>query len=172
MLLKVRNNRIKITGYVESRGYDARYIKTYKDYLIAENRGLLDQVTIWKDIGKNLVVDSGTRQIIDILVQSNSNFPTHCQNGTGTNSVVNTDVDLQTPTTPRLAISRAYRNGFTANFETFFGTADENAVWAETSLWTALTSGIMLCRKLYASTFNKTSANTATVKWIWTFTPV
>jgi len=165
-------DKFKISGYVEARGYDAKYIKTYRDYLIAKNRRLLDKVTIWKDEGYNKVVETGIQQFIDVMIGSNILYPAFCQNGSGTNAVTDADVDLQTAITPRLAIAYKYRSGLSLKVDTFFDSTSENGTWAESSLWTALTGGIMYCRKLYSSAFVKTTANTSTVTWTITLAAV
>jgi len=165
-------DKFKISGYVEARGYDARYIKTYRDYLIAKNRGLLDKITIWKDEGPNKVVEGGIQQFIDVMIGSNILYPAFCQNGSGTNAVTDADIDLQTAITPRLAIAYKYRSGLSLKVDTFFDSTSENGTWAESSLWSALTGGIMYCRKLYSSSFAKTTANTSTVTWTITLAAV
>lgn len=162
---------MKIFVKVEARGYDARYIQTYKDYLIAKNRGLLDKVTIWHDFGKNRIVDGGVQQLIDLMLGSNVLYPSHCQNGTGNAAVTAGDIDLQTPLTPRVAVNYKYRSGLSLKIDTFFDKNTENGTWAESAIFTALTGVTMLCRRLYTSTFVKSTANTATVIWTWTFAP-
>lgn len=162
---------IKIIGNVEVRGYDVRYIQTYKDVLVARNRGLIDKVTVWKDDGKNRVVDVGVSQIWDLVVGGNTNYPSHCQNGTGVTAVTAGDTVLATPLTPRVAISYRYRSGLSAKVDTFFDKNTENGTWTESGLFTALTGGIMYCRRLYASSFVKSTSNTATVTWTWTLAP-
>ena len=124
--IKLIPDKLRINGFVEARGYDARYIKTYRDYLIAKNRGLLDKVTIWKDVGNNKIVDVGTQQIIDLIIGSNVNYPSHCQNGSSTTAVTSADVDLVTAITPRVAIAYKYRSGLSVKVDTFFDSATEN----------------------------------------------
>lgn len=164
------NNTIKLKGYVEARIYDARYIQTNKDYLIAQNRGLLDKVTVWKDIGPNRIVDVGIQLIIDYITGASILYPTYCQNGTGNTAVTAGDTALQTPTSPRVAVAYKYRSGLSAKFDTFFDKNTENSVWAETALFNDISAGTMLSRKIYASTFTKDTTKTATVAWVWTFT--
>lgn len=165
------HDKIAIKGHVYREFYDSRYIQTYKDVLIARNRGLLDKVTIYKDEGDNRVVDVGVQQIIDLIIGSNVLYPAYCQNGSGTNTVTSADVDLQTPITPRQAMSYRYRSGLSVKIDTFFDKNTENGTWAESSIWTAITSGIMFARKLFDASFSKTTSNTSTVTWVWTFTP-
>lgn len=169
--IKLKPDGVGLVGRVEARGYDARYIKTYKDVLVARNRGLIDKVTIWKDVGDNRIVDVGVQQIIDLFLGSNVNYPTYCQNGTSSTAVTAADTALGAATGSRIAINYKYRSSLSAKFDTFFATADENATWAESALFTAVTGGIMLCRKIYGSTFVKSTSNTATVTWTWTLAP-
>lgn len=166
-VLEVSSN-LKLKGSVEARVYDARYIQTWKDYLIAENRGLLDKVTVWKDVGPNRVVDVGIGLVINYIIGASVVYPSHCQNGTGNTAVTATDTGLQTPTGSRLALSRKYKSGLSVKFDTFFGKNDSNATWAETALFNDISAGTMLSRKIYASTFVKSTSNTATVAWTWT----
>lgn len=159
---------LKLKGYVETRFYDANIIKTYEDYVKYRDLGKLDEVTIKKLEGDNRIVDVGIQQIIDLIVGSNILYPAYCQNGTSNTAVTAADVGLAAATGTRVAVNYKYRSGLSAKIDTFFTSADQNATWAEVALFTALTGGIMYSRKIYASTFVKSTANTATVTWTWT----
>jgi len=162
-------DKIMLSGYVEVRTYDARYIKTYKDMLIAQNRGLLDKVTIEKTSGKNLVVNSGINQLIALLVGSSTKAFTWCGVGTGTSAVTPSDIDLQTPLL-RVAVATGYGYNNTATFVTFFTQSQAAGTWAESGLFTDSSSGSMFAHKLFSSTLVKDSTKTASV--IWVITPV
>ena len=150
------------------RFYDSNIIKTYDDYVRFRDSGKLDGVTLKTLKGDNRIVDVGIQQIIDLFLGANVLYPAFCQNGTGSTAVTAGDTGLATATGSRVAVNYKYRSGLSAKIDTFFTSADQNATWAEVALFTASSGGIMFCRKVYDSTFVKSTSNTATVTWTWT----
>lgn len=124
------------------------------------------------DEGNNRVVDAGMNNILDNLIAAIADDTDHCQTGSGTNAPAAGDTDLQTPIAPRLVITNRYRVGLNAHFDTFYGTADGNGTWEETGLFNALTSGTLMVRRTFASTFVKATTNTALIAWTITLAAV
>jgi len=114
---------------------------------------------------KNLVVNAGLYQIIDLIIGASDADFTHCGVGSGSNPPAAGDTDLQTPIGDRKVITERFRSTNKGTFSTFFGSADNNGTWREAGLFTALSGGTMLCRALLASPFEKTTAKTATCDW-------
>jgi len=114
---------------------------------------------------KNLIVNAGLYQIIDLIIGASDADFTHCGVGSGSTPPAAGDTDLQTPIGDRKVITERFRSTNKGTFSTFFGSADNNGTWRESGLFTALTGGTMLCRALLASAFEKTTAKTATVDW-------
>lgn len=142
---------------------------TYEDVKRLRENGELEKYLV--DEGKNLVVDAGLQQIIDLMVGKNTTSFTHCSTGSGTNTPAAGDTDLQT-SLGRVAISERYRSGLSAAFDTFFVAGDNNGSWNETGIHTAASGGTMLCRRKFGATFTKASTNTALIQWTVTLAAV
>jgi len=114
---------------------------------------------------KNLIVNAGLYQIIDLIIGASDADFTHCGVGSGSTAPAAGDTDLQMPIGDRKVVTERFRSANTGALSTFFGSADNNGTWRESGLFTALTAGTMLCRALLAAAFEKTTAKTATVDW-------
>jgi hypothetical protein len=164
---------ILLKGHVQAYIWDKKQVPTFADYLRIQRRNELDKYAVWKDKGDNLIVNPGLGQIIALLLGSSTiSFPS-CGVGSGTNTPTPTDSDLQTPIT-RISVTQLSPSANIGYWNTFFAGSVGNGTWNETGLFSTntLASGIMLCRKLFGSSFVKTSSNTGTVAWTITATAV
>lgn len=159
---------VGISGQVVVLGFDADYVKTFDDCLSERNRR---QGKVYADAGKNLIVDAGSAQIVQLCIGGNANSFTHCGVGSSSTAVTAAQTDLQTPIV-RNAITSRYPVANAAHYDTFFDSATGNGIWNETGIFTAISSGVMGSRKVLGSPFAKSSGNTATVAWTWTLTPI
>ncbi len=164
MNIDIPEKGLSIRANVEVRMYDEKYIKTYKDYLIAKNRGLLDKVTIQKDTGENLVVNAGLNQIILLLNNGSAVNFTFCGVGSSNTAVLATDTDLNTSIV-RIAVTNIYQSANVGHWDTFFNSTTGNGTIWESGLFSLVSAGIMLCHKLLGSSFAKTTNNTMTISW-------
>ena len=161
------NDMFKISGYVKLYEFPQNY--TYDDIRNLSE----DQKDVFLvDAGKNLVVDTGLTQIIDLMVGTDTSSFTHCRVGSGTNTPTNADTDMQTIIDSGVTVTNRYKSGLTANFETFFGTTTNNGTWNETGIANAATGSDLLCRRKFAAAFTKATTNTALIAWIITFEAV
>lgn len=170
--------KFKITGKVTIYKYPSNIIKSYHDHiLIGESRAFpcvhyaRCKERGWIiDEGDNLIVNAGLNQLILLLNGSSTTAFTFCGVGSGNIVVAPTDIDLTTPIV-RIAVTTPYQNANVGHWDTFFNSATGNGTWMETALFSAISAGIMLCKKLITS-FPKTTSNTATVAWTITVTAI
>lgn len=162
------SQRLGISGQVLVTGFNADYVKTFDDYLSERKRR---QGRIYQDVGHNLIVDAGSNQIGNLCVGANTNSFTHNGVGSSTTAVAAGQTDLQTPIT-RIAVTSRYQVSNASHFDTFWDSATGNGTWNETGIFTAISSGTMGSRKVLSSPFTKSTANTATVAWTWTISPI
>ncbi len=135
---------------------------TYADYQVLEKHGELDGYL--RDEGKNLVVDAGLVYVLGLMTAANSGSFTYCGVGSNSTAVTSGDTTLNTEISSRVAVTNRYLTSLSAKFDTFFATTDCAGTWLETALFTASSSGTMLCRKIISS-FVKSSSNTAVIAW-------
>jgi hypothetical protein len=164
----MEKNKFAITGNVEL--YELPKNFTYSDYIALKKHG--EHLKYLKDKGSNLVVDAGLQQIIDLMLDVSDVGFAYCRVGSGTNTPAAGDTDMQTIIGSGLAVTNRYRSSLSANFDTFFSTADNNGSWNETGIATTSTGGILLCRRKFSSTFVKASTNTAVITWVITLAAV
>lgn len=166
-------NRFKLTGRVEAHIFNKYEVPTFEKYLELKNKKKLDLFAVWKDKGDNLVVNQGLANLILLLNGSGGvSFPSNGV-GSGTATPTPTDSDLQTPIT-RISVTQIGQSANVGYWNTFYAGSVGNGTWNETGLFSTntLASGLMLCRKLFGSSFVKTSSNTGTVAWTITATAV
>lgn len=161
-------SRLALHGEVLVTGFKADYVKTFDDYLSERKRR---QGRIYSDFGDNLIVDAGSAQIGNLCIGANTNSFTHNGVGSSTTAVAAGQTDLQT-SIARLAVTSRYQVSNASHFDTFWDSATGNGTWNETGIFTAISGGTMGSRKVLGSPFTKSTSNTATVAWTWTFTPV
>ncbi|HJU13655.1 MAG TPA: hypothetical protein VJ792_04290 [Candidatus Nitrosotalea sp.] len=166
-------SRFRLSGHVEAYMFDAKKVPTFDDYLRLRQRNELEKFVLWKDKGDNLVVNAGLARIILLLNAGSTTAFGSCGVGSGTNNPAPTDTDLQTAIT-RITVTNITQSANVGYWNTFFSSAVGNGTWNETGLFdtNTLGSGTMLCRKLFSSSFPKTSLNTATIAWQLTVTAV
>jgi hypothetical protein len=168
----------RITGKVTVYSYPADKIKSYHDHVLIGEGWAFPSVHYarcmengWiKDIGDILVVNAGLNQIILLLNGGSTTSFGFCGVGSDGTIVTPTDTDLNTPIT-RIAVTYIYQSANVGHWDTFFNAATGNGTWLETCLASALSGGIMLCRKVITS-FVKSSSNTGTISWQITVTAV
>ena len=156
-----------MTGNVLIYEFPADY--TYDDI---QKLTPLEKSHFIKDRGDNLVVDVGLAQIADLMIATNTNSFAYCCVGSGTNTPAAGNTNLQTIISTGIAVTNRYRSGSVAYFDTFFSTSANNGTWNETSLSTTSAGTVMLCRRVFASPFTKSSSNTALVAWTITLASV
>lgn len=166
-----RKAQIRITANVDVYGFDKDQVPDYETYLKLKQSGELEKFSIYHDKGENLVVNAGLNQIIALIIGSSSTFWAFTGVGSGSTTPAATDTDLTTPI-GRIGVTNAYQVSNVGHFDTFFSSTQDNGTWNESGIFTAASSGIMLCHKLLASSFTKSSSNTATVSWTITITAV
>lgn len=164
----MRNHaQFKIKDNVKVYGFDAKKIKTYKDYLKLKNKEKYLVVE-----GKNLIVNVGLNFIKDLLTATVTGSITHCGVGSNSTAAAATDTDLNTAIGSRLAITNRYSGGTgIAKFDTFYASGDNNGTWLETIIATASAGANAFARKIIGS-FVKSSSNTAVVGWTITITAI
>lgn len=175
----VRNHaKIKITGRVVVYSYPKNIIKSYHDHILIGEGWAFPSVHYARckqngwitDEGDNLVVNAGLNQLILLLNGSSTTSFGFCGVGSGTTAVAATDTDLTTPIV-RIAVTNIYQNANIGHWDTFFNAATGNGNWNETCLASAVSAGIILCKKII-TLFPKTTSNTGTVAWSITVTAV
>lgn len=166
-----RKAQFRITANVKVLGFDKENVPDYETYLKLKDSGELEKFAIYKDEGTNLVVNAGLNQTVALLLGLNTTSFGYCGVGSSTTVVSATDTDLNTAI-GRIAVTNAYQVSNVGHWDTFFSSSQDNGTWNESGLFSAAAAGIMLCHKLLASTFTKTSSNTATVTWTITVTAV
>lgn len=179
-MMKINKNaKISLVGNVESFIFPANKIKSYNDYLLLGGspafptyRSIIAQsISIQYEKKDNLVVDAGMQRTIDLWIGDVTGKWTHCGVGSGTTGAASGDTDLETAI-GREAITDDYRSGLEAHFDTFFSTSAQNGTWEETGIFSASSGGTMLCRKTFASTFTKSTSNTALIAWTVTLAAI
>lgn len=124
------------------------------------------------DFGHNKVVSDGLEQIGNLFLGKNVNYPTHTSVGTSTQAVVPGDNALIAEVV-RVAITRTFQNGAVSNIDTLFTEAQGNGSLNEVGLhWSASGTDNMFSRRIFTSTKVKTSGDTMTVKWDYTWASV
>lgn len=171
----------RISGTVTLYSFPAEIIPTYHDYLLIGEGKAFPSVhrarcieNGWiKEEDKNLVVNAGLNQIVLLLNGGSATNFQSCGVGSGTSTVLATDTDLTTPIT-RISVTAIYQSANVGHWDTFFNSTTGTGTWGEAGLFSTntLASGIMLCKKLFTSTFPKTTSNTSTVAWTLTVTAV
>src|SRR3990167_6188609 len=85
------NDAFKISGYIKLYEFPQNYTYDKIRNLSDEQK---DEFLV--DAGKNLIVDTGLTQIVDLMVGTDTSSFTHCRVGSGTNTPTNADTDMQT----------------------------------------------------------------------------
>ena len=156
------DTKFKITGNVSLYAGDF----TQEEF---NNFSESEKLSYLKDQGKNLVVDTGLEQILALMLGNNTKSFVKCGVGSGNTAPANTDLALETAIGTNNINSR-YRVGLVGYFNTFFGRNDNNGSWDETGLFT--TDDIMLCRRVFSSTFTKDTSNSSVISWSLTIAAV
>lgn len=161
------NAQFRLTANVKIYSHPSDF--TYQDYQLLSERAKEASLV---DEGKNLVVNAGLNQIVQLLIGGNTNSITYCGVGSNSTAVTAADTDLNTAIGSRLSITNRYA-GTTgvAHFDSFYSSSSNNGTWLETALFDASSSGDMICRKIISS-FVKATTNTATVAWTLTISAI
>ena len=159
-MTNMSNAKFALKGNVKLYSYPADYTfdKIQKLTESEKNGYLIDK-------GDNLVVDAGLAQIVDLMIATDTSSFTHCRVGSGTNTPLAADTDMQTIIGSGVTVTNRYRSGAVAYFDTFFSTSSNNGTWAESGIANAATGGDLLCRRKFSATFTKATTNTAVVAW-------
>ena len=113
----------------------------------------------------NLVVTAG-KEWVTARMKDTSTVMTHMGIGTGTTAAVIANTDLETVTGARLALTVSGGTPV-ANVITYaatFPAGAHTAAITEAGIFTAVTSGTMLARTVFA-TVNKGAADSMTISW-------
>ena len=157
---------IKLNSHVKLYSFDSKLVKNYQDY-----QKLQDKRKYLVDEGNNLVVNQGLNFIRDMMTAVTTGSVTHSQPGTSNTAVNATDTALGGAIGSRLAIQTRYSGGNgVINLDTFYTAGDNNGTWAEAAIFTASSGGSMIARRVLASTFVKSTSNTALLAWAITMT--
>ena len=161
------NDSIKVKGNVKIYSFPADKIPDIKSFeKLTKNE--LEQYLI--EDGHNLVVNVGLLSLSQYITGQATTLPGFIEVGTSSTAVINTDSALVAALTPRETCYAKYAVNGDMHFDAFFLPADAVGTWAEAGLFTALTGGTMIARKILTSTFVKTTGNTAIVMWTITVT--
>jgi len=156
----------KVKGFVKIYTHDPRYIKSLRDFYIAQNRGLLHLVSKEVDIGDNTITPLGFTVICSVLAGGTSTI-THCAVGTGTPTAIALGTEVGT----RLAITYKYIINNEFHMDTFYGKNDPNTssnILTEAGIFNQLAAG----GDMYSSkaiSITKDTTITMTVSWTWLF---
>ena len=171
--------KFKITGRAIVYAYPGTIIPTWHEHcLIGGSLFVFPSVHYavckengWiRDESDNLVVNTGLAQIILLLNGGSSVYFAFCGVGSGSSTVLPGDTDLTTPIM-RLAVTSIGQSANVGTWSTFFPIGIGTGTWSEAGLFSLISAGIMLCKKLIGP-FSKTSGITATVSWTITVTAV
>jgi len=173
--VEVKSN-IKFEGHVKVYSFPADKITTYEDYVnkiknkwgkAFPSQNFSDKEKCLITEGKNLVTNNGVEYLLNLMTQAEDVGVSYMEAGTGSASPPSGgDIELETPVTPRVPMTDAYRVGFTAYWEAFFGKDDAVGIWEELGLYDLITDGVLIARKTLTIHFDHSgSANTAIVSW-------
>ncbi|MFN3621365.1 MAG: hypothetical protein ACK4TI_00580 [Nitrososphaerales archaeon] len=113
----------------------------------------------------NIIVTVGKYQICDLMIGASTTSFNYCGVGSSDQTPSPSDTDLIQPIAPRKQVTDRFRTATTATFSTFFSSSENNGTWRECGLFTAQTSGVMLCRAVFNPPIVKDQSKTATVDW-------
>lgn len=172
-------SKFKLTGRAIAYAYPGDTIPTWHDHcLIGGSLFVFPSVHYavckengWiKDESDNLVVNAGLAQIILLLNGGSTTSFGFCGVGSGSSTVLPGDTDLTTPIV-RLAVTSIGQSANVGSWATFFPMGSGTGTWNESGLFSLVSAGIMLCKKLIGP-FSKTALITATIAWQITVTAV
>jgi hypothetical protein len=142
-------SKVKFSGHVTVREYDAKTLKLLKEQRIS-----------------NLVVKVFLQKVIDHLIAAATlNAFNYIGVGSGSTAPTENDTDLQTPILRKVCDERS-RTDKTGYFTTWFGSDEGNdQTWTESGLFDSLAGGLMCSRALLAEPIVKTSLKVVQVEW-------
>lgn len=114
---------------------------------------------------ENVVVDTGLAYIASRMVDANDSVMTHMALGSGTTAAASGDTALGTQIGSRKAFTTATsHSGAVVTYTCAFSTGEGTGAVTEAGIFTAATSGTMLCRTVF-SVVNKDANDTMTITW-------
>lgn len=121
------------------------------------------------DIGKNLITDDGLEQRGNLFLGKNANYPTHCAVGTDDTAPEASD-DALGAEVDRVAITSTKQVANVSHMNTFFDFSDGVGALEEVGILTSSVGGILIGRRVFTETKNKTANDTMTIKYTITET--
>jgi hypothetical protein len=120
-----------------------------------------------KDLGYNLIVDTGKQGIADqLLAAPTIPKPTHMGIGTGTTAPAAANTALVTETGTRQALTKSRSGNVVTNVATFGAGVGTGAI-TEAAIFTASAAGTMYSRIVF-SAINKGANDTLELTWTYT----
>jgi hypothetical protein len=120
-----------------------------------------------KDLGYNLIVDTGKQGIADqLLAAPTIPKPTHMGIGTGATAPAAANTALVTETGTRQALTKTRSGNVVTNVATFGAGVGTGAI-TEAGIFTAATAGTMFSRIVF-SAINKGANDTLELTWTYT----
>jgi hypothetical protein len=120
-----------------------------------------------KDLGYNLIVDTGKQGIADqLLAAPTIPKPTHMGIGTGATAPAAANTALVTETGTRQALTKSRSGNVVTNVATFGAGVGTGAI-TEAGIFTASTAGTMFSRIVF-SAINKGANDTLELTWTYT----
>ena len=157
--------QFKIEGNVEIYSFPADRYPTY------ESIKNIDKKPYLIDKGDNMVVDYGLDFIKNLLTAATTGSILYNGVGSSSTAVTSADTDLNTAIGSRVAIQTTYSGGTgIAKFDTFYTAGDNNGTWNESIISPSSSGANAFARKILASTYTKSTSNTALISWTITIT--
>jgi len=111
----------------------------------------------------DIIVNMGKYWLGDLMLGLKTTNLMYVGIGSGTTPPSSEDTDVETPLGARKIYTDRFRTANIITVSTYFGSGDNNGVWGNCGLFTAITGNDMYCKSTFASSFTKTSANTETL---------
>jgi hypothetical protein len=135
-----------------------------KAKVIAEDGSIKEE----REFVPNLITDNGKYGITDqILASPTLTKPTHMGIGTGTTAAASGQTALVTETGTRVAFDSKTRSTNVVTMVATFPAGNGTAAITEAGIFTAVTSGTMWARVVFAA-INKGASDSLQLTWTWT----
>ena len=130
---------------------------------------LKDEKGVVKDVRevKNLVVGTGLNHITSRMIGATQGVMTHMALGAGTAAAASTDTTLGSQLGSRKVFDSVTRTGSNSEdlvYVTTFNPGEATGAVTEAGIFNASTSGVMLCRTVFA-VVNKGASDTLQITW-------
>lgn len=130
---------------------------------------LKDEKGVVKDVRevKNLVVGTGLNHITSRMIGTTQGVMTHMALGAGTAAAASTDTTLGSQLGSRKVFDSVTRTGTNSEnlvYVTTFNPGEATGAVTEAGIFNASTSGVMLCRTVFA-VVNKGASDTLQITW-------